>query len=118
MSNAEARLTERQREWLEHLRACKLGEETVRAYARRSGISVGSLYQAASVLRRLGVLPPATKSTGSGRTRAAAPKFVALRAVRTSEGSAPSWRARLPNGVVLEGGGAVDGELLARLAAL
>ena len=117
MSNAEARLTERQREWLEHLRACKLGEETVRAYARRRGISAGSLYQAASVLRRLGVLP-ATKSTGSGRTRPTPPKFVALRAVRTSEGSAPSWRARLPNGVVLEGGGAVDGELLARLAAL
>ena len=62
MSNAEARLTERQREWLEHLRACKLGDESVQAYARRSGISAGGLYQGASVLRRLGVLPPATKS--------------------------------------------------------
>lgn len=118
MSNAEARLTERQREWLEHLRACQLGEETIGAYARRRGISAGSLYQAASVLRRLGILPAATRSSGSGRPRGAPPRFVALRAVRTSEGGAPSWRARLPNGVVLEGGGAVDGELLARLAAL
>lgn len=118
MSNAEAKLTARQREWLEHLRACRDANETVQAYARRRGISAGSLYQAASVLRRLGVLAAGTRISESGTTRRAPPRFVALRRAARTEGTAPSWRARLANGVVLEGSGAVDEDLLARLAAL
>lgn len=117
MEIADTRLTPRQREWLEHLRACKSENATIRGYARRRGLAEQSMYQAASALRKRGLLTAAPAATKGpvGRRRSA--KFVEVGAAR-AEIPLASWRARLPNGVVVEGSGAIDGELLSQLAAL
>ena len=102
-----AALTPRQREWLEHLRACARRGETVRAYAKRLRLSEQALYQAAKELRRKGVLPApkraskqgAAKGTGSAERR----RFVEVAAAPAGREPAAAWRARLPNGVVIEG---------------
>ena len=48
MSGAEnTELTERQRFWLRHLRACEVSGQTSINYARTHGIKVKSLYSAA-----------------------------------------------------------------------
>lgn len=107
-------LTARQREWLGHLRACRRGGESMRAYARRHRLSEHALYQASKVLRKRGVLP-------AGRSPRTAPKpqatFVKVSPARPPAVS-PAWRARLPNGVVLEGTETPGRELVEALARL
>jgi hypothetical protein len=113
-SKRSSALTARQREWLGHLRRAASGKMTVRAYARRHRLSEHALYQAAKELRRKGAWTPSTRAA---RARAARPQrcFVEVRAPAVE---APSpWRARLPNGVVIEGAGELAGAL-AMLAAL
>jgi hypothetical protein len=111
-------LTPRQREWLRHLRkAERVG--TVRAYAQRHGLSEHAMYQAAKDLRRKGVLAPtgrtATKGVARRSVGARGPRFVEVKASRPTPPEMPSaWRARLPNGVVVEG----SGDLGAALEAL
>jgi len=86
MSDSTSTLTERQRFWLEHLRAC--GDSSLKAYAEAHGLSLGALYEAKSRFRRLGLLGPAKTS----------------RFTRVEAGSAPPTlcRVRLPNGVFVE----------------
>lgn len=106
-------LTARQREWLGHLRRASSGRMTVRAYARRHRLSANALYQAARALRRKGAWTPSRRAE---KTQA---RFVEVRATAAAPAvEAPSpWRARLPNGVVIEGAGDLAGAL-AMLAAL
>lgn len=52
----EESLTQRQRYWLAHLRACESAGQTMQAYAQQSGVGVRSLYDAKKRLKRLGVL--------------------------------------------------------------
>jgi hypothetical protein len=109
-------LTPRQREWLGHLQACLRGGETLRGYARRHRLSEHAMYQAAKLLRRRGVL-----AGGVGRREAAKarPAFVrVVREVSPAPTAAAAWRARLPNGVVLEGSGGLEAALLEALARL
>ena len=47
-------LTERQRFWLEHLRACGTG--SLKSYAEEHGLDIGALYEAKSRLKRKGAL--------------------------------------------------------------
>ena len=47
-------LTERQRFWLRHLRACGTG--SLKAYAEEHGLELGALYEAKSRLKRKGAL--------------------------------------------------------------
>jgi hypothetical protein len=119
MDMADGKLTPRQRRWLEHLLACKRERTTIREYAQRRGLAVQSLYQAASELRKRGLLADreTTRGPAERETRRPLPRFVELRPERPVTSMA-SWRARLPNGVILEGSGTVDGEFLAHLAAL
>src|SRR5882757_6143318 len=49
-------LTSRQRYWLEHIRAAMAGGGTVAEYAKQHGLSMAGLYNAKSVLSRLGAL--------------------------------------------------------------
>ena len=105
-------LTPRQREWRGHLRAAARNGETIRAYAKRHGLSEQALYQAARVLRQRGVQP-----TGRHRSEKPRPMFVKVSPAVPSSG-APAWRVRLANGVVLEGSGAVGRELVEALAGL
>lgn len=94
----EARLTARQRGWLRHLRACERSGETIKAYARREGLSLQTLYQAGKRLRRLGVLEPRTPR----RRKVPVSGFVRVEAAATGRGPGAAWRIRLPSGVVFE----------------
>ena len=113
---AAKRLTPRQREWQGHLRAAAREGESVRAYAKRHRLSEHAMYAAARGLRHRGVLPAVERK----RTPKASPRFVRVSptANPVSAGTDRTWRARLPNGVVLEGGDALGAELLEALAGL
>lgn len=108
-------LTARQREWLGHLRKAASGKMTVRAYARCHRLSEHGLYQAAKELRRKGHWAPSKRATRD-RTARTQGRFVEVRSTAAAEATS-SWRARLPNGVVIEGTGELAGALamLARL---
>jgi hypothetical protein len=106
-------LTPRQQEWRRHLGACTQRGETVRAYAKQHGLSEHAMYQAAKELRQRGLLPASRRR----RSGAKKPSFVKVSpAVRSM--SSGTWRARLPNGIVLEGSDGLGPELLEALAAL
>lgn len=107
-------LTAGQHRWLRHLRKAERGGETVRGYAARHGLSEHAMYQAAKVLRAKGVLGVAARpeKRPAPAGRAAKPRFVELKVAEPARGgSAGAWRARLPNGVVIEGEGALAGAL-------
>ena len=118
-------LTAVQRQGLERLEACAREGVTIRAYAKRLRLSEPQLYQMAKVLRGKGLLPPSPR----GGQRAKSPRALAVRKPRfvevqtTSTAPVPSsslpatWRAQLPNGIVLEGSSGLAGviEVLARL---
>lgn len=116
MGNKQARaLTARQREWLGHLRRAAREKIALRAYARRHRLSEHALYQAAKGLRRKGAWAPSRRTAGAASARRQA-RFVEVRTSTPNEAPSP-WRARLPNGVVIEGTGELAGAL-AVLAAL
>ena len=103
-------LTELQERGLKRLAACAREGLTIRAYAKRERLSEQQLYQMAKVLRSKGVLAPSSRSGKPEPPRVRAerrPRFVEVQmhaVTRASSDPAPStWRARLPNGVVLEG---------------
>jgi len=105
-------LTPRQREWLGHLRKASSAGESVRAYAKRLGPSEQALYQAAKDLRRKGVLAPtgrASRKVAAPRAAVVPARFVEVPATAVEPPSA--WRARLPNGVVIEATGELGGVL-------
>ena len=106
-------LTPGQQAWRRHLAACSRSGETVRAYAKRHGFSEQAMYQASKELRQRGVLPASRRGRSAGKK----PSFVKVSpAVRST--SSGSWRARFPNGVVLEGSEGLGPELLKALATL
>lgn len=114
-------LTALQRQGLERLEACAREGITIRAFAKRRRLSEQQLYQMAKWLRRKGLLPPAAR--GGRRVPASRPlaerppRFVEVRAASPSSSSTATWRAQLPNGVVLEGSSDLDRvvEALAKL---
>ena len=86
MSDPSTTLTERQRFWLEHIRAC--GSGSLKAYAEANGLSLGALYESKSRFRRLGLLEPARPGRFTRVEPAPAPPTLC--------------RVRLPNGVFVE----------------
>ena len=104
------RLASLQQRGLMQLEACAREGLTIRAYAKREGLSEQQLYQIGKVLRSKGLLAPSRHGgkPRSPRVRAERKsRFVELQARALTQASfecAPStWRARLPNGVMLEG---------------
>ena len=91
---AELALSERQRHWLRHLRACERGGETIRQYGARQGLSVHSLYSARKRLRGLGI------SFGSPRWSSRV-SFAKVTLGEAAAGPA-HWRVHFPNGAVVE----------------
>lgn len=88
MSSLPPDLTERQRFWLEHLRAC--GSGPLKAYAQANELSAAALYAARSQLKRRGLLGPAK-----------AQRFA--RVVREEGTGSPTLcRVQLTNGVMVE----------------
>ncbi len=80
-------LTERQRFWLEHLRAC--GSGSLKAYAEQHALEVSALYEAKSRLKRKGMLD------------APSARFVRVKR-DTPELSPALWRIHLRNGALVE----------------
>ena len=110
-SRAKGRdLTERQREWLNHVQAAQGNGEALTAYAKRRGLSVGSLYEAKRRLRQAGVIQAAQTENS---TKTGAVRFVEL-AVHPGSTAATgsSLRIQLANGTVLDWSEAPRGEAL------
>lgn len=85
-------LTERQRFWLQHLRAAEQSGVRLSEYAEREGLSVQAMYAARAVLRDRGALAPVDGSD------------VTFAAVQVAD-PAPALAAlmvHLPNGVRVE----------------
>ncbi len=92
----EKRLTERQRYWLEQIKACEASGKSVATYAADHGVEARAMYGAKKTLVRKGVLP---------RTRGVRFQRVQTTAVTVDQ----KWRIQLPNGVSVEFSGSVDG---------
>jgi hypothetical protein len=97
---ARTKLTERQRYWLEQVRACETSGKTVAVYAAEQGFSAQALYAGKKLLVRKGVLP---------RTRPL--RFQRVQVAGVAVGN--EWRIQLPNGVSVFCSGAVDAGALA-----
>ena len=118
------KLTVLQRQGQERLEVCAREGLTIRAYAKREGLSEQQLYQMAKVLRAKGVLAPSSRGGKAVPPRVCAERRARFVEVRTRavtlgwrdavDSAQSTWRARLPNGVVLEG----STELVAALEAL
>jgi hypothetical protein len=91
----------------------------VRAYAKRHRLSEQAMYQAAKDLRQRGVLPAVSRQRPS-KASPRLPEFVKVspEAGERTVGTVRAWRARLPNGVVLEGTEVLGSALLEALAGL
>ena len=99
---AELALSERQRDWLRHLRTCERSGETIRHYGERHGLSVHSLYSARKRLRGLGI------SFGSPR-RTSRVSFAKV-SLREAGVGPVHWRVHFPNGAVVEWSAPLGGE--------
>ena len=91
-----AELTERQRYWLEQIKACEASGMSASAYAAAQGFHVGGMYAGKKSLISKGVLP-----------QAAGARFQRVQAEVVSVDN--EWRIRLPSGVSVEFSGNVDG---------
>ncbi len=98
----EMRLTERQRYWLEHIRACEASGKSVTAYAAEHGFHVGAMYAGKKALVRKGVLPRTQHS-----------QFQRVQTVAMTADN--KWRIQLPNGVSVDFSGTVDAGSLSRV---
>ena len=93
-------LTEKQRYWLKHIRACEASGKRITEYATENGLGVRAMYDGKRALVKKGVLPR-THATRFQRAQMVDP-------VVSSE-----WRIQLPNGVAVAFVGSVDAGALA-----
>jgi hypothetical protein len=96
MDRKEQRLTAHQRKWLARLQACEASGKNFTEYASEQGFPVRELYDAKKVLVNKGVLP-----------RTQQKRF--QRVQTTTVSTDTKWRIQLPNGVLVEFSGGVDG---------
>jgi len=96
----EAELTERQRYWLEHIRACEASGKSIAEYAAELGVKAHAMYAGKKKLVEKGILP---------RTHPV--RFQQAHVVDMTGGS--EWRIQLPNGVSVAFAGSVDARTLA-----
>ena len=102
--SAEARLSPALRKGLVHIRSCEKSGETLKSYAERKGLSVGSLYEAKKKLRVHGIVAPHGKPpAAAARSGPSQPsRFIeAVRRADEREGTV-SWRIRFSGGGLLE----------------
>jgi len=96
MDKAEGvELTERQRYWLEQVKACEAAGMSSSAYAAAQGFNVGGMYAGKKSLIRKGVLAP-TRGARFQRVQTA---------VATND---QKWSIRLGNGVLVNFSGTID----------
>ena len=84
-------LTERQRCWLQHIRACGDGQQSLKAYARQHRLNIQTLYAAKKQLKRQGLLDQSPR----------APRFVRLTPAPVRPAPV-TCRVLLVNGTVVE----------------
>ena len=96
----EISLTEHQRYWLKHVRACEASGKRITEYATEHGLGVRAMYDGKRALVKKGVLP-----------RTHATRFQRAQVVDPVVGS--EWRIQLPNGVSVAFAGSVDAATLA-----
>ena len=87
--------TEKQRHWLEHLRACEASGQGIAAYAAAHGLDARATYTGKKILVKKGVLP---------RTRRSRFQRVQVKDAVAST----AWRIQLPNGLSVAFSGTVD----------
>ena len=97
----ETALTERQRYWLKHVRACDSAGQTSVEYARAHSFNVKSLYSARKALAEKGALP-----------RPQPPQFQRAQLSSGPSHTDSQWHIQLPNGVLIRFGGPVDAKTL------
>ena len=96
MSEAEGTaLTERQRYWLERVRACEASGKTIAEYAAEHGLAAQAMYAGKKILVKKSI-PPRRRPT----------RFQRAQVLDAAPGS--SFRIHLPNGVVVAFSGAAD----------
>ena len=96
-------LTERQRFWLRHLRACEVSGQTSIDYAKAHGLKVKSLYSARKALAEKGALPPAPPPVNG---------FQRIQLVDHKRDGGKQWHIQLPNGLAVSFDGKVDADTL------
>jgi hypothetical protein len=101
----EITLTEKQRHWLEQLRACEASGQGIAAYAAAHGLDARAMYTGKKILVKKGVLP---------RTRRS--RFQRVQ-VKDTVASA-TWRIQLPNGLSVAFSGTVDAKTLSTVLTL
>ena len=102
--SAEGRLSPTLRKGLAHIRSCEKSGETLKSYAERKGLSVGSLYEAKKKLRVQGIVAPHGKPPAAAARSGPSqpPRFIeAVRRADEREGTV-SWRIRFSGGGLLE----------------
>lgn len=103
---SKTELSERQREWLEHLRACRAQGLSLKAYAEEQGLNLQRFYHWHRRLKRLGLVATDTPVS-----------FAAIR-VSAAPGVTGSQRLHFPNGLLLEWDGPADLALVEHLLRL
>lgn len=93
-------LTERQRYWLEQIRACEASGKSIAEYTAAHGVQVHAMYAGKKKLVEKGVLP----QTHQARFQRAQ--------VVDAVVSSNEWRVQLPNGVSVAFAGSVDARAL------
>jgi hypothetical protein len=91
----ESSLTEHQRYWLKHVRACEASGKRITEYATDHGLGVRAMYDGKRALVKKGLLPR-THTSRFQRARVVDPVFNG------------EWRIQLPNGVSVAFAGLVD----------
>jgi hypothetical protein len=102
--SAGGRLSPTLRKGLAHIRSCEKSGETLKSYAERKGLSVGSLYEAKKKLRVHGIVAPHGKPPAAAARSGPSqpPRFIeAVRRADEREGTV-SWRIRFSGGGLLE----------------
>ena len=94
-ASPEISLTDSQRHWLEHLRACEASGKGIAAYAREHSIDAKAMYAGKKVLVKKGVL---------SHTRGH--RFQRVQVKGSLAGS--TWHIQLPNGLSVAFSGTVD----------
>ena len=98
MDTQEISLTEHQRHWLDHLRACEASGKGIAAYAAEHGLDAKAMYTGKKTLVKKGVLPRTRRSFARAQVRTAVIDN--------------AWRIGLPNGISVAFSGAVDAKTL------
>jgi len=98
-AEAKIALTERQRYWLEHIRACESSGISIAEYCATHDVNPHGMYAGKKKLVEKGVLP-----------RTHAKRFQRAQVIDSSVDN--EWRIQLPNGSVVSFTGVVDAQAL------